>query len=131
MFTYEQWKDIFADTLIMWLVVYFGGYYFLRLRFRRAGKSVKNLELKVLLTTLVPWFAFMMLTAPNAPMWLIIILIAISIVFPLIGWAGYKRMLNPMRRSLGMREWDWDQGEPVKDKDKTKKDEDKKSAERK
>jgi len=125
----KLWEDIFFYGILSWLFIYFGIFYLLRWHFRRKGKSARNLELKVGICTFVPMFTFLMLTAPGVPIWAKTILIISSVAVPIIAWKGYVRYFNTIRRSLGLREWDWDWGGPKRNKGETTKDNSKDSIE--
>jgi hypothetical protein len=59
-------------------------------------------------------------------------LIAMCVLMPTIGWFGYTRYFDAMRKSIGLRERDWDRGGPLQDKhDRNKEEENKSDTEKK
>ena len=114
----ELWKDIFFYAILGWLFVYFTAIAILKRMLRKNGKSCKDIELKVFLWTFLPIFGFVSLIEPDSSTWVTIIFVGLSAVVPIIAWRVYVRNFNNMRRRLGLREWDWDRGGPMSDKNK-------------
>lgn len=114
MMSNKLWEDIFFYTIWGSLGTYFASYYVLRRVYRNHGKSVKNLVFILMLCMMLPAFG-LLLIAPGVPFWVGIIVGIALLAWATIGWRIYVRNYNSVRRSMGLREWDWDWGGPKQD----------------
>lgn len=114
MFSDELWENIFGCVFFGSLFLNFVLYYILRARYRKCGKSVKHLAIKVALCMLSA-NAVVFLMAPGVPIWAKILVLIGIFSWIVIWWRIYVHNYNTIRRNMGQRDWDWDWGGPKQD----------------